>query len=53
MAYDDQFDTDSNTSYEISADLMNYQGRDNPEFGHLGLAFNFLDTENYEGLYIR
>ena len=53
MAYDDRFDTDSNTSYVISVDLFNYQSGSGPQYGHVGLAFNLLDTNNYEGLYIR
>ena len=52
MAYDDRFDTDSNTSYVISADLLNYQSNKGPVRGHLGLAYNLLDTNTYEGLYL-
>ena len=53
MAYDDRLNTDSNTSYTISADLLNYQSSSDPGFGHLGLAYNFFDTDNYEGLFQR
>ena len=53
MAYDDKFDTDDTSSYMISVDLYNHQGWQGPESGHIGLAFNLLDTDNYEGLYIR
>merc|ERR1712106_798587 len=53
MAYDDRLGTDSNTSYTISVDLFNYQSISGPGTGHLGLAYNFFDTDNYEGLYLR
>ena len=53
MAYDDQFDTDSNTSYVISVDLLHYQSSRGPSFGHLGLAYNLLDESTYEGLFLR
>ena len=53
MAYDDRFDSDSRTSYVISVDLFNTQTNSGHKFGHVGLAFNLLDTKNYEGLYIR
>ena len=53
MAYDDRFTTDDTSSYVISVDLYNYQAWQGPGSGHVGLAFNMLDTDNYEGLYIR
>ena len=53
MAYDDRFDSDSRTSYVISVDLFNTQTNSGHNKGHVGLAFNLLDTRNYEGLYIR
>eukprot|EP00092_Neocalanus_flemingeri_P026598 GFUD01028827.1.p1 GENE.GFUD01028827.1~~GFUD01028827.1.p1 ORF type:complete len:339 (+),score=66.01 GFUD01028827.1:54-1070(+) len=53
MAYDYGFDTDDNTSYNISADLYNYQSVGGPAFGHLGLAYNMLDSNTYEGVYLR
>ena len=53
MAYDDRFTTDDTSSYVIRVDLYNYQAWRGPGSGHVGLAFNMLDTDNYEGLYIR
>ena len=52
MALDNEFDTDE-TSYEISADLNNHDSSGGSGFGHLGLAYNMLDTSNYEGIYLR
>merc|ERR1712243_43761 len=53
MAHDEKFLTDDASSYTISVDMYNYQASKGHGFGHLGLAFNMLDTDNYEGVYIR
>ena len=53
MAHDEKFHTDDISSYEISVDLYNYQAWKGPKSGHLGLAFNMLDTDNYDGVYVR
>ena len=53
MAHDEKFRTDDISSYEISVDLYNYQAWKGPKSGHLGLAFNMLDTDNYDGVFIR
>ena len=53
MAHDEKFLTDDPSSYEISVDMYNYQAWQGPGSGHLGLAFNMLDTDNYEAVFIR
>ena len=53
MAYDDIFAANENVSYSINVDLYNHQSSKGPGTGHLGIAFNMLDTDNYEGFYIR
>ncbi|XP_068705750.1 uncharacterized skeletal organic matrix protein 7-like isoform X2 [Montipora foliosa] len=48
------FESDGrNTTYEITADLYNFIGRNSVNFGHLGLFFNAEDEDNYDFVYFR
>jgi len=53
MAYDGSAKPNPTISYTISVDLYNYQSTGGNTIGHLGLAYNFLDVNNYEALYVR
>ena len=52
MAYDGLV-ANTTGSYSISADLYNYGSSKGPGFGHLGLAYNMIDLDIYEGVYLR
>ena len=40
-------------SYEITADLYNFIGRNSVNVGHPGLFFNAEDEDNYDFVYFR
>jgi len=44
---------DGSASYELSADLYNFIGRDGVNMGHLGVFFNAEDEDNYDFVYFR
>ena len=52
MAINDMIGVE-NTSYIISVDLYNYDSKNGPNFGNLGLAFNLLGNDSYEGVFLR
>ena len=41
------------TSYQLSADIYNFIGRDGVNFGHPGVFFNAEDQDNYDFVYFR
>ena len=40
-------------NYQIQVDMLNVNSEEGPQYGHLGLIFNFIDQSNYDFLFLR
>ena len=40
-------------NYEIQVEMLNINSNSGPEFGHLGIIFNFVDQSNFDFFYLR
>lgn len=49
----DQSQTSTSGNYVVSADIKNIDSKNGQDFGHIGLAYNMVDFDNFDFIYYR